>query len=391
MQDSNIENTKPNKPQREMGSISEQPAPQPPANPPVPRLKARQWPWILAGLLLIFLAGGAGTWIGYQQAVQMRQSAKFNNNTSLAVEHFLLGMKAQDNKQYEIARQQFEFVIKIYPTFPGAMDKLREVLTVQMLAQTPTAPVVVFEPTAAAEQTQDTRPQEEIYNQGRAQYAAQDWTGLFQSIDTLRTIDPSYHAVEIDGWYYMALRYRGVDKILHQANLEGGLYDLALAEKIGPLDVDAINYQAWARRYLNGASFWAIDWVKVMAYFEEIYPYFPNLRDSSGLTAQERYRIAAKSQGDKLVAAGDYCGAQEFYQKSMNAVPDGELAMTATAVAVTCEGGQPTSESVPLPSETPTLTLPVPVTTEPPTVEPTATETPTAEPSTAPAEVTPGG
>jgi tetratricopeptide (TPR) repeat protein len=335
------------------------------------------------------IAGGIGTWVGYQRAVEMRRTALASVNTDLAVEHFLLGMQAQDKKQYEFARAQYEYVIRIYPTFPGAADKLREVLTVMMLAQTPTVPMPTSGPTAAA--APDTRPQQEIYNQARMQYAAKDWDGLFQSIDSLRTVDPTFHAVEIDGMLYVALRARGIDKILHRADLEGGLYDLALAQKIGPLDVDSINYQAWARRYLNGTSFWGIDWLKVMAYFEEIYPAFPNLRDSSGLTAVERYQIAARSQGDKLVAAGDSCAAVEFYQKAMNAgASANDLQSTATAAVDVCENGdQPVEEVTPVETAAPTVDGAL-VT---PTLDPaqqTPVETPSSEPVVVPSD-TPSG
>jgi tetratricopeptide (TPR) repeat protein len=334
----------------------------------------RRWPFVALGIVMILLFAGFGGLGGYNSALKMRQAQQEEQRVARAKEHFMFGLVAQSNKQYEVARQQYEYVIRQDPNFPGVQDKLREVLIEMSTVNTPTPLPTVATPTLTP--TRDLRPLEDIYNQSRLQYAAQDWEGLFATIDSLRRVDPKYRAVEIDGMLYMALRHRGIDKILHQANLEGGLYDLALAERFGPLDVDSIGYRNWARQYLNGASFWEADWEKVMAYFEEIYPYFPNMRDSSGMTAIERYRIAARSQGDKLMAADDPCGAYEFYKKSLNAVPDAELEKIAEEAYLECYPPTATATATPEVTVTPQVTIPAEAT---PTDEPPAEATPTPE------------
>lgn len=333
---------------------------------------------ILAGVLMILLFIAAGAFLGYRSALEMRQAKSNEMRATVAKEHFMAGLVAQSNKQYEIAKLQFEEVIRQDPTFPGAQDKLREVLMAMSIVNTPTPAPTVALPTPSP--TPDTRPQEEIYNQALLQYVSKDWAGLFTSIDSLRRIDPSFHAVEIDGMLYMALRFRGVDKILLEANLEGGLYDLALAERFGPLDVDALGYRNWARLYLNGASFWDADWERVMQYFEEIYPYFPNMRDASGMTASERYRLAARNQGDKLMVDGDPCAAYEFYQKSLNAVNDPEVQTKSEEAYLACYPPTPTVTPTPLVTETPTVGAVTPAGTQEPGTSPTevATEPPQA-------------
>jgi len=393
MQDPNIENTVPSKvngePEetapthvgRDTASLAETipVAPVPPTEPARKR-GARRWPWVLLGILLVIAGLAVGAALGYRSAAQIRSQKQEEARVSIATQHFMSGLVAQQNKQYELAKTQFTYVLELDPSFPGAQDKLREVMIAMAMDKTPTpAPTVVI-PTLTP--TLDTRPQEEIYNQARQLYANKDWDNFFSTIDALRRIDPSYKAVEIDGMLYFAYRFRGIDKIIYQANLEGGLYDLALAERFAPLDVDALGYRTWARLYINGASFWQIDWVKVMEYFEQIYPYFPNMRDGSGLTAIERYRLAAKGQGDKLSAAGDYCGAIEFYKKSLEAVPDGALSVTATAVYLACY--PPTAVPTNTPLIIPTVTQPTVVvgTTVPPQPTEAATDvTPSVEPT----------
>ena len=326
--------------------------------PPKQR-RARRWPWVLLGLLLVVIGLAAGGWMGYRDAVNLRKSEMETTRVKTATEHFMLGVQAQDNKQYQVAQAQYTYVMKLDPNFPGAQDKLREVMVAMAMKATPTIAPTVALPTPSP--TKDTRPQEEIYAQARQQFAAQDWNGLFATIDALRQIDPNLHAVEIDDMLYVALRYRGVDKILRQADLEGGLYDLALAEQFGPLDQDAKGYRQWARLYLNGASFWEVDWEKVMQAYEQIYPAFPNMRDGSGMTAIERYRIAAKSYAEQLAAAGDDCKAAEYYDKSLKAVPDGQVAQAATEAANACNASQATE----VPAATATFTPTIPAATAP--------------------------
>jgi tetratricopeptide (TPR) repeat protein len=401
MQDPNIENTVPTRPNHEIEetvptTVQRDSAPRPagieetqPSQVPAPKAKVsrpHRWPWILLGLFLVIAFGVAGVWLGYGSAAQIRAQKLEESRVSKASEHFMTGLVAQQNKQYEIARIQFEHVIQLDPSFPGAQDKLREVMIEMAMDMTPTpAPTIVI-PTLTP--TLDTRPQEDIYNQARQLYAAKDWDNLFATIDALRRVDTKYKAVEIDGMLYVAYRFRGIDKIIHTANLEGGLYDLALAERFAPLDVDSLGYQNWARMYLNGASFWQIDWLKVMQYFEQIYPYFPNMRDASGITAIERYRIAARSQGDKLNTAGDYCNAYDYYKKSLQAVPDQAVEKKAAEVFLLCH--PPTNTPANTSTVAPTINVPTVENTVAPT-QAQPTQAPTVAPSVAPtAEPTSG-
>ncbi|RPJ50651.1 MAG: hypothetical protein EHM21_04535 [Chloroflexi bacterium] len=389
MQDSNNENTVPTMPLKDLGETAPNRAQQdtvdlssieltrktvpPPASPK--KVRRRRWPWVILGILLLIGFAAGGVWLGYGSAIQLRKGRMEEQRVTLATEHFMLGMQAQADKQYEISRQQFEYVIRLDPNFPGAADKLREVMIAMAVVNTPTPAPTVALPTLTP--TVDTRPQEEIYNQARTQFAAQDWAGLFQTIDSLRRIDPKYRAVEIDGMLYVGLRYRGIEKILHQANLEGGLYDLALAEQFGPLDVDSLGYRNWARLYLSGSSFWEIDWKRVVEAFEQIYPYFPNLRDSSGYTSIERFRIAAKNYGDQLMDKDDPCGAYDYYKKSLDAVADTQVEGKAAEAYLKC---YPPTET-PMPAE-PTVTAEPPVEESPPPTETTEAPPPVTETET---------
>ena len=116
----------------------------------------------------------------------------------------------------------------------------------------------------------------------------------------------------------MALRDRGWDKISKKADLEGGIYDLTLAERFAPLDSEAKGMLTWSSLYLTGASFWDLDWAKVVEYFAQVAPQMPGLRDGSGMTSTERYRIALGKLGDTLASTDQWCDAEAEYELSLN-------------------------------------------------------------------------
>ena len=334
--------------------------------------------------MLVLAAVAGSAYFGYNSAIELRKAKEAEQLITVATQHFQLGIEAQNNKNYALARQHFEYVIRLDPNFPGAAERLTEVMTVQLATSTPTtAPTLT--PTVPTP-TPDLRTQEEIYEQAREAYMRQEWDTLFVAIDSLRAVDPAYHAVEVDGMLYMALRYRGIRKIYQEANLEGGMYDLALAERIAPLDSEALGARNAARMYLNAISFWGADWVRVINMLEQVYPAMPNLRDASGMTAIERYRQALIAQAMALSNAGDMCGAYDYYSKSISNFPDAVMEVTATAAYGICYPPTATSEPTATPTPTPTGQA---VTLEP-TVEPTATlEVPTPTTEVVPTEAPP--
>jgi tetratricopeptide (TPR) repeat protein len=376
---------------------------------PAPSSRPRRWPWILLGIVMVLLIGACGGYYGYQDAINQRVALQENQVFVKAAEQFNLGLADLEAKRYEFARQRFEYVIRIDPTFPGAADKLAETIVAMSMIATPTiAPsateVVPTVPTLTS--TPDTRNEEQLFAQIPQLLTAKQWTKAIDTIETLRKLNIKFHSVEVDDFYYAALRNRGVQRILVEGSLEPGMYDLALAERFGPLDADADSYRTWARLYVTGASFWKIDWEQVVNYFSEIYLSLPNLRDGSGMTAIDRFRTASIELAKKLISQDEYCKAQDHYNAVIKIGKDNNLIPTATAVADGCARSKlpptavpgsatvtPTETPTELltpggPTQTPTPTQPAPVITPTPTnTQPapaaTPTHTHTPEPPTA--------
>jgi hypothetical protein len=246
-------------------------------------------------------------------------------------------------------------------------------------------------PTAVVSPTPDLRGEEELIKQIQQQLANKAWNDAVTTIELVRTKNLAYRTIEVDGFYYIALRNRGMDKIL-KGDLEGGMYDMALVERFGPLDRDADSYRMWARYYVIGASFWDVDWEKATFYFGEVAPSLPMLRDASMISAIDRYRQAAAKYAEKLAAGGDYCKANQLLNSVfINNYRNATLEPLATRAALECHPPDATATLTPkftvTPSWTPTVTKlgastatnnPTRTATSPGNPSPTATPTSTS-------------
>jgi tetratricopeptide (TPR) repeat protein len=295
-------------------------------------LKARRWPWILLGLVILLGGTAFGVWMGYQSGIQMRLTRHANDVAIAATTQFQLGLADQAAGRYSMAQKRFEYVIQLDPNFPGVSQKLAEVMLANAIANAPTE---VPSPTPIISPTPDNRGVEELIKLAQDNLRKKDWTTAINTLDVLRKTDINYRSVDADGMYYMALRSRGIDKILKEGNLEGGLYDLALAERFGPLDGDAAGFRTWARLYLAGASFWGVDWPKVIEYFSQIITALPNLRDGT-MTAIERYHVALMRYGDQLALKEQYCDAQQLYEEAQSIGTSPEIDATLTYLKNEC-------------------------------------------------------
>lgn len=300
-----------------------------------PKKKAKHFKIYLLGLLIVLVGGVLGGFLGYRAGLSLRMQEEHDQKVMTATRQYQLGLTDMEAGRYETAKKRFEFVINTDPNFPGAADQLAKAMLEASLALTPTP-----EPTPTIAPTPDLRGEQEMFANVEQSLANQDWAGAIAHIEALRTLNLEYRAVDVDGMYYIALRYLGVDKILNQGELEVGIYDLTLAERFAPLDIEAVNYRNWARQYIAAASFWKIDWPRVIAYFGEIYPSLPYLRDSSGITATERYRQALVGYGDQLLMESNYCDAQLQYEAALNFTVLPDVQSKATTAAEMCANEQ---------------------------------------------------
>ena len=276
------------------------------------RTKPKRWKTILLGAILIVLFALGGGGIGYLSGIQQRISKENEEVITQAAIHFQYGLQQMDAGNYELARTQLEYVLQIYPDFPGIKEKYTEVMVKLGSSVAPADQIVQPTPTV------DTRGAEAIFIQTAQEIQTQQWALAIQSLEALRNEDYTYRTIEVDGMYYTALRYRAVEYIINEGNLEEGLYFLALLEKYAPLDHDSVNYANWARLYITGASSWDIDWAQVVKNFGDLSAAFPNMHDGTGWTATDRYLKGSEFYGDLLASEEKHCEAITQYQNVLN-------------------------------------------------------------------------
>ena len=285
--------------------------------PPAAKKGANRASWVygVLGFILLVILGVAGGYVNGRVIRVQAQNTQVSQDLSA---QFDLGMQAMAAGQYDVAQQHFQYVINQDPNFPGAQDAYTQLLFKMKISPTP-----VFTSSPTASPTADQRNAQQIFSHIQDLFSAkpqsfQDWDAVVAALDSLRKVDSTYQAAQVDGMYYMALRQRGIAQIFAQPcqniNLEGGIYDLTLAERFGQLDGYADTLRTYARLYISGASFWEIDWTQAQFYFHQVYLALPDLMDSSCITAAHRWAQATINYGTQLLAKGDYCGADAQYQ-----------------------------------------------------------------------------
>lgn len=312
------------------------------------RFRALRWV-IPLSLGLLALAAALGYLIGTAEQQESRQSEV----QAIITEQFALGLLDLKEGRYQVARQRFEYIIQLDPTFPQSAEKLAEAL---LGLRDPVS-------TQVALPTPNLAPVQEILEAARAAYAQGEWNAVIEQLLALRAKDAKYQAVEVDGLMYAALRNRGVQRISVNKLLEEGIYDLSLAESFGPLDEGAINWRSWAQLYLTANSFFGLNWEQAALYFDVVYRVAPGIHND----VTWKYAFSIQMYALQLSAAGDPCAAEEQLDISLEVMVNDDLAPTATAVRDACRTATAPPPAPP-PTETPGATL-----------EPTPSETPTPE------------
>jgi hypothetical protein len=290
---------------------------------------------VLLGLLLVLVAALISGSLGYFSGIDQRKAEEENQRLTLATTHYKYGMEALASGNYEVARIQFEYVIQIYPEFPDITDKYTEVVINLTKTQQATA-----QPTPTP--TRDIQGAQALFQQAQQDMTNQEWCLAVDTLKNLRDEDHTYETLTVDGMLWTSLRNCAIKKITTDGDLEEGLYYLSLVNKFAPLDHDAVNYSAWARLYVTGASYWEVDWSQVVYYFSQIYAAFPYMHDGSGWTAIDRYRIGLREYGESLMNTQEYCEAEEQLRLSLNIQYDEEVNRLADEAYLYCQG--PTEE-----------------------------------------------
>ena len=307
---------------------------------------------LLAGSLVILLLAiiiAAAVFGGYRAGLNDRNDVVATTQANELRLQYQLAVEDLAAARYLFAINRLEYILSVEPDFADA-----ESLLVQARSQAQDAAVP---PTAAPTPTlmaDDVTP-EELFAGVEAVYAAGNWHATVQQVTALRVTFPEFMRVRVDGILFVALRSRGIERIDND-ELELGIFDLEQAEQIGPLDVEAQQYQQWASLYINGTAFWGFNWPRAIEAFETLYLLGPFFKDT-----MPRLSAAHVAYGDELALAGDPCNAALEYAAALSVIASDTVEeKRAEAESVCTEltptpGGEATSDpkATPDPEATP--------------------------------------
>lgn len=350
-------------------------------------VKVRRAKWVWLGILIMLVLTAAGAGIGYNSALKARMAAETSQRLELATTSFVKAERDIANGDLNMASQRLQYIMTIYPGYPGLDDKLKEVLTAIALTNPNTN---VEQPTpgpvATPIKTVDTNNLKQLLAQAQELAAAgqqnnapdnlncteihdknrvhsQPWELLLDTVNKLRNLDPSFEAATVDNLYQMALRNNGITSI-NAGKLELGIYYLTLAEKISPLDDKALASRNMAQMYLNAESWYGMDWQKSADALLEFSKQYPGAVDISCITPKTRYLESLEGQGDTLMKLYDYCNAITPYTTARDIFSTEKLAQKLQLAQDYCAN----PPALPTPTLDPNLPTP---TTPPDSYQPT--------------------
>jgi hypothetical protein len=336
-------------------------------NKPIAPQKPKRGRNFLFNTLGILILLAITVFSGYRSGLGVRQQTRNTAIMQQLGEQFQNALVDIQFERYENAKLRLEWIIQNDPNFPGAQEKLTEVLVQINQQENYVAPTA----TPSQVPTPDFSGIEDAFAKAKQFIDAKDWVSALSALDEMRKLDPTYQTSQVDGMYYFALRNHGYDLITQHGNLEGGIYYLTLAERFGQLDNNANGIREGARYYILGASFWELDWKQTLFYFNQVYGGWSSLWDGT-MTASDRFRIASMRYGDELYGQKKYCDAVTQYDNAQAIAPlDKISAPNYDKAYVGCNPPTPTVD--PLTLITPTVEV---IGTEPPATEPPPTEPP---------------
>ncbi|MBW8011493.1 MAG: hypothetical protein FVQ83_09685 [Chloroflexi bacterium] len=348
-----------------------------PTPPDKPRVVLNVLKLLIPAILIILLMVSISGIFGWNSGLRESNLRSTAEASSYMQEQYILAEQDLITGELGFALQRYDYIFSQDPLFLDVAERRTELMMILNITATPTPLPATITPTA----TLDPRPSEELFSQALNLINSLNWDLAIEMLSAMRNADATYRFVEVDGMFYLALRNRGIEKILNQGNLEGGLYDFALAEGFGPLDSEANNYRVWARLYLMGNSFWLAYPDIAAYYYGQVAGAAPNLMDGSGMTAFFRYWMSLQHYADQLAGEEAWCEASEQYQLVLAARSEQGIFPTATYALEQCTiltpSVTPTGLLTTTLTVTPTTTIGITY-TPPPTGSVSLTPTPTA-------------
>ena len=290
------------------------------ASQPVPRNSSAKTRRVSATTLLIlafacgFLgliaaAGVGGIYTGLQDRKADEQAR--------ADEFYQDGLANRAAGKLQLAKADFEYVLKISPNYPGVREQIAQITDLLTVKPTPTSAIHV-------------NLTEQVYQAGVEAYNQKNWQKAIEILTQVRAIDPTYEKDRVAQMIDQAALTYG-QQLLKDDRLEEAIAYLDQAAYLKPLPADIEAEAQYARLYITARDYWNVNWEKAIESFGELYKIGPGYRDTFS-----RYVEAYIQYGDERTRAGDPCTAQKEYEEALKLRPAAGLQTKADAAKQAC-------------------------------------------------------
>ncbi|HTP07956.1 MAG TPA: hypothetical protein VMP08_06880 [Anaerolineae bacterium] len=259
---------------------------------------------------LIIAAGLGGIYAGLQDRTtdQQAQADKFYQE----------GLANRTGGKLQLAKADFEYVLRINPDYPGATEQLKQIVDLLTIKPTSTPSAVKVNAT------------DQLYQAGVEAYTQKNWQKAIEVFSQVRVIDPTYQKDQVGQMIYQAALTYG-QELLKQDRLEEAIAYLDQAAYLKPLPAETETEVQYARMYVTARDYWNVNWEKAIESFGELYKIGPGYRDTFA-----RYVEAYIQYGDERTRAGDPCIAQKQYEEALKLRPAADLQTKAEAAKQAC-------------------------------------------------------
>ncbi|HPL29402.1 MAG TPA: carboxypeptidase regulatory-like domain-containing protein, partial [Anaerolineae bacterium] len=280
---------------------------------------------MLAGCLVFVIIGLAllGIWQGRNLRLQRQADA--------AAEHYAQGIDYMDQGNYELAIAEFEYALRLRPTYPDAERKLKEAEAKAKQQPTPTVVGAVGEPSA-------------LLADGRIAYERGAWSEAILKLAALQAADAAYEQATVRRLLVGAYTNEGL-RLVNEGSMEEAIrrFDQALALEPGNTDVQV--QRRLAALYQSGLGAWEADWQEVINSLSALYALKPDYKDTA-----QRLQRAYVLAGDSAGTQSNWCDAVTYYKAALIMSSTPELAAKRDEAASLCAA--PPTSGTPAPSGT---------------------------------------